>query len=92
MTDWDLMKEYIQNAMQAVDQAHAAGEQLRNHATPEHLDAFKAQMEELYSHLRTLKQALEHESTYSMDELIDMLSEMFSGQPAAFRRTQRIED
>jgi len=31
-------------------------------------------------------------SNYSMDELIDALSEMFSGHPAAFRRTQRIEE
>lgn len=92
MTDWDLMKEYLQNAMQAVDEAHAAGEKLRNHTTPEHFDAFKEQMDTLYSHLRALKQALEHESTYSMDELVDMLSEMFSGRPAAFRRTQRIEE
>jgi uncharacterized protein YukE len=91
MTDWDLMMETIHNAMQAVDQAHEAGEKLRNHTTPEHFDAFKAHMEELCSHLRNLKQALEHESTYSMDELVDALSEMFSGHPAAYRRTQHIE-
>lgn len=90
MTDWDLMKEYIQNAMQAVDQAHAASEKLRNHTTPEHFDEFKEQMETLCTHLRALKQALEYESAYSMDDLIDLLSEIFSGRPAAYRRTQRI--
>ena len=37
MTDWDLVVEQIQNAMQAVDQAHEASEKLRNHVTLRHL-------------------------------------------------------
>ena len=48
MTDWDLITEQIQNAMQAVDRAHEASENLRNHATPEAFDEFKDQMRELY--------------------------------------------
>jgi len=91
MTDWDLIMEYIHNAMQAVDQAHEVGEKLRNHTTPEHFDEFKVYMDELYDHLRVLKQALEHESTYSMDELVDVLSKMYSGKPSAYRRTEKIE-
>ena len=91
MTDWDLIIEYMQSAMQAVDQAHEAGENLRNHTTPETFDEFRDHMEELCSHLRALKNVLEHGSTYAMDELIDALSEMFSGKPAAYRKSQHIE-
>jgi hypothetical protein len=91
MTDWDLIVERIQNAMQAVDQAHEATENLRNHATTEAFDEFKAHMLELCEHLSALKNVMEHTSTYSMDELVDVLSRMSSGKPAAYRRTQHIE-
>ena len=91
MTDWDLIVEHIHNAMQAVNQAHEAGENLRNHTTPETFDEFKAQMEELCEHLNTLKNVMDHTGTYTMDELVDALSKMYSGKPAAYRRTQHIE-
>jgi hypothetical protein len=91
MTDWDRIVEQIQNAMQAVDQAHKAGENLRNHTTPKTLDEFKLQMEELGDHLSALKTAMEHSTAYTMDELVDVLSQMYSGKPAAYRRTQHIE-
>ena len=91
MTDWDLITEQIQNAMQAVDRAHEAGENLRNHTTPETFDEFKAHMQELSDHLAALNTVLAHSPTYSMDELVDTLSQMYSGKPAAYRRTQHIE-
>jgi len=91
MTDWDQIVEYIQNAMQAVDQAHEAGENLRNHVSPNTIDEFKAHMQELCEHLSTLKNAMEHSTAYSMDELVDVLSNIYSGKPAAYRRTQHIE-
>jgi hypothetical protein len=90
MTDWDLIVEQIQNPMQAVDQAHNASENLRNHTTPEALDEFKTQMEELCEHLSALKTVMEHSTAYSMDELVDVLSQMYSGKPAAYRRTQHL--
>ena len=91
MTDWDQIIEYMQNAIQAVDETHKTTEELRNHTTPEVLDEFRTQMQELCQHLTALQSVLEHQSTYSMDELTDMLSRYFSGSPAAFRRTTRIE-
>jgi dihydroorotase len=91
MTDWDQIVEHIQNAMQAVDQAHEASENLRNHTTPETLDEFKAHMEELCEHLSALKMVMEHTTAYTMDELVDVLSQMYSGKPAAYRRTQHLE-
>jgi hypothetical protein len=33
---------------------------------------------------------MEHSSDYTMDELVDVLSQMYSGKPAAYRRTQRL--
>jgi hypothetical protein len=92
MTDWDQIVEYIHNAMQAVDQAHEAGENLRNHVSPETFDEFKMHMQELCNHLSALKNAMEHSSTYTMDEMVDVLSRMYSGKPAAYRRTHRINE
>jgi len=91
MTDWDLIVEQIQNAMQAVDQAHEASENLRNHTSPETFDDFQVQMQELCEHLGALKNVLEHTGTFTMDELMDALSEMQTGKPAAYRRTQRLD-
>jgi len=90
MTDWDLIVEYIKNAMQAVDKAHEASEKLRNEVTLDTFDEFRAHMQELCEHLSALKYALEHSSTYTMDELVDVLSMMYSGKRAAYRRTQRL--
>jgi len=91
MTDWDLIVEQIQAAMQAVDQAHEASENLRNQASPETLDEFTMHMQELWEHLSAMKKVLEHTSTYAMDELVDALSQMQSGKPAAYRRIRSIE-
>ena len=90
MTDWNQIVENIQNAMQAVDQAHEASENLRKHVSPDTFDEFKAHMQELCEHLSALKNAMEHSSDYTMDELVDVLSQMYSGKPAAYRRTQRL--
>ena len=90
MTDWDLIVEHIQTAMQAVDQAHEASNNLRNNTTPAAFDEFTAQMQELCEHLSTLKTVLEHSSTYTLEELVDAFSQITSGKPAAYRRTKRI--
>ena len=91
MTDWDLITEQIQNAMHAVERAHEASENLRNHTTPETCDEFKAQMQTLCEHLGALKEVMEHSTAYTMDELVDALSQMSTGKPAAYRRTKHIE-
>ena len=91
MTDWDQIVEHIQNAMLAVDQAHEASENLRNHTTPETFDEFKTHMQELCNRLSALKQVMEHSTAYTMDELVDVLSRASSGKPAAYRRTQHID-
>lgn len=90
MTDWDQIIENIQNAMQAVDKAHEAGLNLRAEPTAETFDEFKAHMQEMCEHMSALKNAMEHSSTFAMDELVDVLSQMYSGKPAAYRRTQRL--
>lgn len=91
MTDWDQIIEYMQNAMQAVDKTHKSAEELRNNTTPEVLDEFRTQMQELHKRLTTLQNVLEHQGSYTMDELTDVLSQYFSGAPAAYRRTKHIE-
>ena len=91
MTDWDQIIEYMHKAMQAVDQTHQVAAELRNHTTPEALDEFRIQTQTLIQHLSTLQNALDHQTAYTMDELVDLLSQYFSGSPAAYRRTKRIE-
>ena len=45
MTDWDLMTEYIQNAMHVLEKAQVASRQLRENANPETFDNFRAQVQ-----------------------------------------------
>ncbi len=92
MTDWDLITEYIQNAMQAVDKAHDAANGLRENASRETLDQFRAQMAELTDHLTKLQTVLEHQDTYVLEELADRLSTLLGGKRPEYRRTPRMEE
>jgi len=91
MTDWDLMTEYIRNAMHVVDKAHTAARQLRENANPETFDNFRAQLEELTDHLARLQRVLENQEAFALDEMADWLSKAFTGQPSAYRRTPRMQ-
>jgi hypothetical protein len=90
MTDWDLMTEYIHNAMQMMDQAYAAARQLREHATPESFDDFRSQMEVLVENLTRLQTVLNNQEAFALDELSDWLSNAFIGKPSEYRRTPRM--
>lgn len=74
MTDWDLMVERIQNAMQALERAHEAKETLKQQTNGETLTQFQKEMKRLEQELRLMKQILEHEDTYSMDEIAQALA------------------
>lgn len=91
MTDWDLITEYIQNAMQAVDKAHEASNGLREKATPETFDQFRLQMQELTEHLTKLQSVLDNQEAFALDQMADWLSEAFSGKRSDYRRTPRME-
>ncbi len=86
MTDWDLMVERIQNAMQAVDKAHEAKETLQVKINGETLAHFQARMKELEEHLRLMKQILEHENTYTMDEIADALNRTLNTGTQSYHR------
>ncbi len=86
MTDWDLMIERIQNAMQALEKAHQAKQALASQANGETLTKFQAEMKELEEHLRLMKQILEHEDTYSMDEIAAALGHTLSKKQPSYRR------
>jgi hypothetical protein len=90
MTDWDLIAEYIHDAMQVVEQTHEAGEELKKSVSPENLDIFHAQMMELHEHLSKIKEALEHQDTYALDEISDRLSMLLQGHQADYRKTSRL--
>jgi hypothetical protein len=90
MTDWDLMTEYIHNAMHVVDKAHTASRQLREHATPETFDNFRAQLQELTEHLTKIQTVLNNQEAFALDEFADWLSKAFTGEPSEYRRTPRM--
>ena len=91
MTDWDLINEYIQSAMHAVDKAHEATNGLRENATPEAFDQFRSELGVLTDHLTQLQTVLAHQDTYALDELADWLSETFGGEHAAYRHTPHMD-
>ncbi|HSL43515.1 MAG TPA: hypothetical protein VK897_08785 [Anaerolineales bacterium] len=91
MTDWDLMTEYIHNAMHVLEKAHAASKQLRENANPETFDNFRAQMEEITEHLTQLQIVLNNQEAFAVDEFTDWLSKAFTGKPSAYRRTPRMQ-
>jgi len=91
MTDWDLINEHIQKAMHAMDKAHEATNGLRENATTETFDQFRAEMETLTEHLTKLQTVLNHQDTYALDELADWLNKAFGGQHAEYRHTPHME-
>jgi hypothetical protein len=92
MTDWDQVIEYMHNAMQAVDEAHRASEELKEKTNHQTFDGFREKMVELEEHLGRLKIVLDNEEAFAMDELIDALSRVYSGHRAEYRRTPRMKD
>jgi uncharacterized protein YukE len=81
MTDWDSLVDHIQNAMLAIDKAHAATETLREKTDREAFEKFQLEMKELQKHLEQMQNILAHEDTYTIDELADALgTAMGSGQ------------
>jgi hypothetical protein len=90
MTDWDEIIEYIHNAMQAVDEAHGASEQLKQDTSQATFDVFCEKMRQLQERQRKLQIVLNNEEAYAVDELVDALSQVFSGHRAEYRRTPRM--
>ena len=91
MTDWDLMTEYIHNAMHVVEKAHVASRQLREDANPETFDNFRAQLQGLTEHLTEIQSVLNNQEAFALDEMADWLSKAFTGQPSPYRRTPRMQ-
>lgn len=91
MTDWDLMVEYIQRAMEAVEKAHKATDELRENTTPETIDEFREKLNELTEHLTDLQFVLNNQEAFALDELADLLSKAFTGNPSDYRRTPRMK-
>lgn len=91
MTDWDLMVEYIQRAMEAVDKAHEASRELRENTTSETFDQFQEKLDELTEELIELQTVLNNQEAFALDEMADWLSQAFSGTPSEYRRTPRMK-
>lgn len=85
MSDRDTMVEHIQAAMQAVDQAHAATESLREKTDREAIKKFQKQMKELHHRLEQMQAILAHEDEYALDELADALAASLGNQETYHR-------
>ena len=94
MTDRDTMVDQIQAAIRALDEAHAASKDLRERADAERLDAFHARMKALEEHLFVMKQVLEHEDQYTMDEIAERLGRLLgnAGAQASYHRIPQLEN
>lgn len=92
MSDMTLIAEDILNAMQAVEEAHKAAEELRAKTDHPAFDAFRAKMLELQDHLSKLKLVLDNEEAFAMDELMDAMSKVYSGHRADYRKTPRMNE
>jgi uncharacterized protein YukE len=90
MTDWDTLVDQIQAAMQAVDNAHAASETLREKTDREAIQKFQIEMKELSKHLEQMQNILAHEDTYTMDELADALGAAM-GNKSTYHRIPHYE-
>jgi hypothetical protein len=92
MSDMTLIAEDIVNTMQAVEEAYHATEKLRSQNDIIAFDAFRAKMLELNDHLSKLKMVLDNEEAFAMDELMDAMSNVYSGHRADYRKTPRMNE
>ena len=92
MTDWDEILTYVHDAMQAVEKAHTAAQQLKQDTNHSNFEEFRKKMEELQERQARLMMVLDNEEAYAVDELVDALSIMFSGHQAEYRRTPRMRE
>jgi 16S rRNA C1402 (ribose-2'-O) methylase RsmI len=92
MTDWDEMVQFINHAMEAVDEAQAASQTLKQEANHQSFAVFRERMKELEEHLQRLKTVLDNEEAFAMDELMDALSKVYSGHAADHRKTPRMTE
>jgi hypothetical protein len=91
MTDWDLINEYIQRAMQSLDKTQEAREELQKKATTGAFDKFRVEMQDLTEHLTDLQTVLNHQDTYALNELAGWLNTAFGGKHAEYRNTPHME-
>ena len=90
MSDLTLIAEDILEAMQAVEDAHKAAQDLRAKNNHIAFDAFRNRMVELQDRLSKLKMVLDNEEAFAMDELMDAMSKAYSGHRADYRKTPRM--
>ncbi len=91
MSDLTLIAEYIHDAMQAIEEANRASQDLKENANHQTFDAFRTRMSELQEHLRKLKMVLDNEEAYAVDELVDAISIVYTGHRADYRRTPHFQ-
>jgi hypothetical protein len=91
MTDWDTIIEQIRRAMEMVDEAHQASENLQNNVTATNVDAFTRQVNRLRSELGSIQWALDHPGQVSMDEVVDALNRLFSGKSVGYRTSPPVD-
>lgn len=90
MSDLTVIAQAIHDAMQAMEEGHKAGEDLRNNTNHETFDELRVKMAKVHERLSKLQTVLDNEEAYAIDELVDALSNIFMGHPAEYRKTPRM--
>lgn len=90
MSDITLIAEDILNTIHAIEEAHAATKTLQNNVDTGALNAFRLKMLALQERLEKLKVVLDNEEAFAVDELVDAISKAYTGHPAEYRRTPRM--
>ncbi len=90
MTDWDTVVEHIQVAMQALDNAHAASETLREKTDRDAVIKFQTEMKQLTKRLEQIQNILAHEDTYTIDELAEAMGTAM-GNTTTYHRIPDVE-
>jgi hypothetical protein len=90
MSDITLIAEDIINTMQAVEEAYHAAEKLRHENDIIAFDAFRVKILKLHENLSNIKTVLDNEEAFAMDELMDAMSNVYSGHRADYRKMPRM--
>ncbi|MCE9647676.1 MAG: hypothetical protein K8S20_16910 [Chloroflexi bacterium] len=90
MSDMTLIAEDILNTIHAIEEAHAATTALQNNVDTGALNAFRLKMLALQERLEKLKVVLDNEEAFAVDELVDAISNAYTGHPAKYRKTPRM--
>lgn len=74
MKEVDEFNEYLNRMMQAAENASKTSRKIRTSPEEKHFDKLNAHPQEITDHLKTLQGYLNHQGSYTLEELADWVS------------------